>query len=157
MLPLAYSSTYVQQDKAYLIDDDFICSAYYNPAIKIGFTGLRFGMTPPQKVAITRLEVFTTKVLEAHHEDYLGSDADFHHFIREIDQGIRIIIHLCIPANHPDDTTLRAFCKGDHTSEPKSFFARNRDIVDETDMLIATPAIKKETGETWYTINYNLT
>jgi hypothetical protein len=40
-------------------------------------------------------------------------------------------------------------------SEPKSFFARNRDIVDETDMLIATPATKKETGGTWYTINYS--
>jgi hypothetical protein len=25
--------------------------------------------------------------------DCHGSDADFHHFIREIDQGIRIIIH----------------------------------------------------------------
>jgi hypothetical protein len=125
--------------------------------MKIGFTGSRFGMTPQQKEVITRLEVFTTKVLEAHHGDCLGSDADFHHFIREIDPAIRIIIHPGFPANHPDDTTLRAFCEGDYTSEAKSFFARNRDIVDETDMLIATPAIKKETGETWYTIHYNLT
>jgi hypothetical protein len=45
------------------------------------------------------------------------------------------------------------FCEGDHTSEPKSFFARNRDIIDETDIWIATPATKKETGGTWYTIN----
>jgi hypothetical protein len=31
---------------------------------------------------------------------------------------------------------------------PKSFFARNRDIVDETDILIAIPATKKKTGGT---------
>jgi hypothetical protein len=122
--------------------------------MKIGFTGTRNGMTPQQKDAITRLEVFTTAVSEAHHGDCPGSDADFHHFIREIDQGIRII-HPGFAASHPDDTTLRAFCEGDYTSEPKSFFARNRDIVDETDMLIATPATKKETGGTWYTINYS--
>ena len=40
-------------------------------------------------------------------------------------------------------------------SAPKSFFARNRDIVDETDIWIATPATKKEMGGTWYTINYS--
>jgi hypothetical protein len=114
--------------------------------MKISFTGSRFGMTPQQKDAITRLEVFTTKVSEAHHGDCLGSDADFHHYIRETDPAIRIIIHPGFPANHPDDTTLRAFCEGDHTSAPKSFFARNRDIVAETDMLIATLAMMKETG-----------
>jgi hypothetical protein len=123
--------------------------------MKIGFTGLRNGMTPQQKDIIIRLELFTTKVLEAHHGDCLGSDADFHHLIREIDPAICIIIHPGFPANHPDDTTLRAFCEGDHTSAPNSFLARNRDIVDETDMLIATPATKKEMGGTWYTINYS--
>jgi len=71
-------------------------------------------MTPQQKEVITRLELFTTKVLEAHHGDCLGSNADFHHFIREIDQRIRIIIHPGFLANLPDDTTLRALCDGDH-------------------------------------------
>jgi hypothetical protein len=123
--------------------------------MKIGFTGSRLGMTSQQKDVITKLEIFTTKVLEAHHGDCPGSDADFHQLIREIDQAIRIIIHPGFPASLPDDTTLRAFCEGDQTSEPKSFFARNRDIVDETDMLIATPATRKETGGTWYTINYS--
>jgi hypothetical protein len=123
--------------------------------MKIGFTGTRYDMTPQQKDAITRLELFTTKVLEAHHGDCLGSDADFHHFIREIDQAIRIITHPGFHAKYSDDTTLRAFCEGNHTSEAKSVLARNRDIVDETHMLIATPATKKETGGTWYTINYS--
>jgi hypothetical protein len=116
--------------------------------VKIGFTGSRNGMTPQQKEVITRLEVFIIKVLEAHHGDCPGNDADFHHFIREI---IRII-HPGFLENHPDDTTLRAFCEGDHTSEAKLFFARNRDIVVETDIWIATPATKKEMGDTWYTI-----
>jgi hypothetical protein len=123
--------------------------------MKIGFTGSRNGMTPQQKDVITRLEIFTIKVFEAHHGDCLGSDAEFHQLIRQIEPAIHIIIHPGFPANHPDDTSLRAFCDGDHTSAPKSFFARNRDIVDETDMLISTPATKEETGGTWYTINYS--
>jgi hypothetical protein len=110
--------------------------------MKIGFTGSRFGMTPQQKEVITKLEIFTTKVLEVHHGDCPGSDADFHQFIREVDPAIHIIIHPGFHAKYPDDTALRAFCEGDHTSAPKSFLARNRDIVDETDIWIATPATK---------------
>jgi hypothetical protein len=60
--------------------------------MKTGFTGTRNGMTPQQKEVITRLEVFTTKILEAYHGDCLGSDADFHHLIREIDQTIHIVL-----------------------------------------------------------------
>jgi hypothetical protein len=52
--------------------------------------------------------------------------------------------------------TFGTFGNSTHRHQlPKSFFARNRDIVDETDMLIATLATKKETGGTWYTINYS--
>jgi hypothetical protein len=58
-------------------------------------------------------------------------------------------------ASHPNDTTLRAFCESDPTSEAKSFLAHNREIIDETDMLIATPATQKEMGSTGYTINYS--
>jgi hypothetical protein len=85
--------TAIRNHREYLIDDDFTCPPCYKAPMKIGFTGTRLGMTPQQKEVITRLEIFTTKVLEAHHGDCLGSDADFHHFIIEIDQGIRIIIH----------------------------------------------------------------
>jgi hypothetical protein len=92
--------------------------------VKIGFTGSRLGMTPQQKDVITRLEVFTTKVLETHHGDCLGSDADFHHFIREIDPRIRIVIDPGFHARYPDDTTLRAFCDGDHTSAPPELCVR---------------------------------
>jgi hypothetical protein len=56
--------------------------------MKIGFTGTRNGMTSQQKKVITRFEIFTTKVLEAHHGDCPGSDADFHYFIREIDPAM---------------------------------------------------------------------
>jgi hypothetical protein len=75
--------------------------------------------------------------------------------IRENEPAIRFLIHPAFPANHPDDTTWRAFCEGDTTSKPKALLACNRDILDETDIWIATPAMKKEMSGNWYTINYS--
>ncbi len=39
---------------------------------------------------------------------------------------------------------------------PKTYFARNRDIVDAADLLIATPFnnFEEDRGGTWYTVNY---
>jgi hypothetical protein len=75
--------------------------------MKIGFTGSRLGMTSQQKDVITRLEIFTTKVLEAHHGDCPGSDADFHHFIREIDQANSIEKRLLSLVTQPENLNQR--------------------------------------------------
>jgi hypothetical protein len=123
--------------------------------MKIGFTGSKNGMTEQQKEVLAKLEVFTTGRVEVHHGDCIGSDADFHNIIRSISQKIIIITHPGFPAKNPQDLSLRAYCKSDNTTMAKSFFVRNRDIVDLTDLLIATPASKRETGGTWFTINYS--
>lgn len=123
--------------------------------MKIGFTGSKNGMTEKQKEVVAKLEVFTGARIEVHHGDCIGSDADFHNIIRGISPKIMIITHPGFPAKDPKDLSLRAYCRSDNATAAKSFFVRNRDIVDVTELLIATPASKKETGGTWFTINYS--
>jgi len=65
----------------------------------------------------------------------------------------KLIIH------PPVDEELRAFCKNYYEiRNPFTHFARNRNIVDSSDLLIATPFndLDRKKGGTWYTINYAL-
>jgi hypothetical protein len=82
-----YARNAQHQGNTPLIDDDSLCSPCYKAPMEIGFTGSRNGLKPQRKDIITRLEIFTTGVSKAHHRDCPGSDADFHHLIREIDQA----------------------------------------------------------------------
>lgn len=122
--------------------------------MKIGFTGTRNGMTEAQKKAITAL-IEQHNITEAHHGDCIGSDAEFHALIRQHTNAY-IVSHPGYSANNPTDTSFRAFCDADEVREPKTHFARNRDIVNENDLIFATPPVMQEltNGGTWYTINY---
>jgi hypothetical protein len=71
---------------------------------------------------------------EAHHGDCVGADERFHGLAFEVGGvGCRRVGH------PPSDESLRAFCECDESREPKPYLERNRDIVDETDVLIAAP------------------
>lgn len=118
--------------------------------MRIGFTGTREGMTDAQKEAVRDLLIKFTPEW-AHHGDCVGADADFHQICRDL--GIRVKGH---PPIKPD---YRAYCQFDESNVPKAYYARNRDIVAESDLLLATP---KEThqqpkGGTWYTVGYSQT
>lgn len=116
--------------------------------MKIGFTGTREGMTAAQKEGVVR-ELIALGATELHHGDCVGADADADLIAHEL--GLYVVIH------PPVDETHRAFCRyADETRAPKTHFARNRDIVDETVHLIATPRTMYEEprGGTWYTVNY---
>jgi hypothetical protein len=120
--------------------------------MKVGFTGTRHGGTPQQKETLSLLLV-TLKPTEAHHGDCVGADAEFHHYVRIVCGRAVIIVH---PPLHDD---LRAWCILDEFTRmrpEKPYLARNLDIVDETDVLIAMPAEATEQlrGGTWYTIRY---
>jgi hypothetical protein len=113
----------------------------------IGFTGTRSGMSAVQKTAFAELlESLVPCVF--HHGDCVGADSEAHLMARTL--GISVVIH------PPVKEDLRAFCEGaSEERTPKSYFARNRDIVNECSLLIATPYTNEETsGGTWYTINY---
>jgi len=119
--------------------------------IKIGFTGTRDGMTPAQRVAFLKflqnLYAADEETVEFHHGDCQGADEDAHALL---DYSIRVIGH---PPNNPK---LRAFCDCDELRVEKGYLARDYDIVDETDLLIAAPKTAEEQvrSGTWLTVRY---
>jgi len=128
--------------------------------MKFGFTGTRAGMTEKQhRACISIFENYGGK--EIHHGDCVGSDYEMHQAF--IYRPINIVVH------PPIVDKFRAYSGGRIITmsnqgnaqyktiefrRPKSYFARNRDIVEETDSLIAAPLTEEEKGGTWYTINY---
>lgn len=118
---------------------------------KIGVTGTRSGCTEFQKMQI---EGFLTHValihdfVELHHGDCVGVDAEVAKMAEKI--GIKIICH---PPINPE---LRAYFKSDETREPYTYFKRNRNIVDECELLLVVPYQMEHqpNGGTWYTHDY---
>jgi len=109
-------------------------------------TGTRSGMTPEQAHTFYNL-LEKYKGEWFHHGDCQGADAEGHDFATEL--GYKTHVH------PPIKDEVRAFKQGTTQSENKGYFARNRDIVDESEILFGTPVTMFETqGGTWYTINY---
>lgn len=107
--------------------------------------------------------------IEFHHGDCIGSDAQaaiamdavrrhlIDYFGSRAGCTIRIICHPGYPPNHPKETKFRAFTNfNDEIREPKPFVARDHDIVDETEEMIATPVSANEEirSGTWTTVRY---
>lgn len=112
----------------------------------IGMTGTRSGMNIKQKMMFKVL-LQRMVAVQLHHGDCVGADDEAHTIA--INLGTVCVIH------PPLDPSLRAFRVALDIREPKGYFARNRDIVDESEVLIGLPATMFETGGgTWYTINY---
>jgi hypothetical protein len=114
----------------------------------IGFTGTQLGMTDAQKATLRKL--LDGGGGEIHHGDSIGADAEAHNIADEC--GHAIIIHP--PTNH----SKRAWCEVPrHMMQPeKPYPNRNRDIVNETTSLIATPAEPEEQlrSGTWSTVRF---
>ena len=83
-----------------------------------------------------------------HHGDCVGADALAHSLIREMPWW-HVVIHPPLNPKH------RAFCQG-VLRTPKTFLARNHDIVDESDILVACPYQAEEVlrSGTWATVRY---
>jgi hypothetical protein len=114
---------------------------------KIGFTGTRKGMTTPQRNTLRyMLTIYTGS--EFHHGDCIGADNQAHG--DAIQCGMRVVVH------PPILDRLRAFCKGHETRDPKPYLVRNREIVGETDLLIACPDVANEIERsgTWATVRF---
>lgn len=116
----------------------------------VGFTGTRHGMTDVQA---TVLEGFLRPMAEFHHGSCKGADVEAARIVRRtFAHPVRIIAH---PG--PDDDQCRDESGVDDETLPGlTHFARNRDIVDQCDELIACPREPTEQpkGGTWYTIRY---
>ena len=112
----------------------------------VGMTGTRDGMTQMQMVAFDAL-LKRMKADALHHGDCLGADSESHDIATRI--GLITFVH------PPEKDEMRAWKVGDYIAEEKNYFARNRDIVNQSEVLIGLPKTMFETkGGTWYTINY---
>ena len=116
---------------------------------KIGVTGTRSGMNDKQALDVTTfLLQFDPATTEVHHGDCVGVDVQVAEIAAYL--GMRVVCH------PPSKTELRAYHKSDEVRIPLSYFARNRNIVDETDVLMVVPYqdTHQPSGGTLYTHDY---
>lgn len=115
--------------------------------MKVGVTGTRSGMTETQFFLVKGF-LESLKGAELHHGDCVGVDAEVAMLAQEL--GYKIVCH------PPEKDDLRAYVPAHEMREPFSYFRRNRNIVDECDMLIVVPyqSSQQAHGGTWYTYSY---
>jgi len=109
-------------------------------------------MTSGQKLGVVKL-LSALGITEVHHGDCVGSDSDMHD-IAWANEDMFIIIHPPVKRDLRAWRVPRDF-RG-QILEEKTYLARDRDIVDATDILIATSHafVEEKKSGTWYTMNY---
>lgn len=117
----------------------------------IGFTGTRAGVTPAQARTLERLlaelaERHPGRALCGVHGDCLGADADFDAICKRRSIPVKIR-----PASVPG---MRAGCDSEALAAPKPPLVRNREIVADSELLIACPRTRDEVlrSGVWATI-----
>jgi len=117
--------------------------------MNLGFTGTRRGMTPEQYSVVEELVGVWDGHDTAHSGDCVGSDVQFHEIASAA--GFWTVGH------PPARVRWRAFGKYDELWTPKGYLARDRDIVNSSDGMIATPGEmtqRRQGSGTWYTVRY---
>lgn len=123
--------------------------------MRVGFTGTQKGMTDRQRETVKRLLSAASDINMFwkpdvfHHGDCIGADEQADEIARGY--GYEIVVH------PPLRNDKRAFVSSEGVTyrEPKEYLTRNVDIVNETDLLIATPkgfVEEKAYSGTWATI-----
>lgn len=122
--------------------------------MKVGFTGTRHGMTAEQFSAFERWWRWE-QPHELHHGDCVGADDQAARFVYDLNEAGSPVRYLVV-AHPPVDEKLRAFSPSHVLRLPLTHFARNRNIVDGTDILVCCPfeAERQDRGGTWYTYDY---
>lgn len=116
--------------------------------MKVGFTGTRYGMTKAQWGVVWELLEDDFEAEELHHGDCLGADAQADKIATML--GLKTVSHPPLNSKH------RAWLSAHELRIPQDYLVRNRAIVDETEVLIATPlrSTDQQRSGTWYTIRY---
>jgi len=115
---------------------------------KIGVTGTRSGMDNLQFFEVYAF--LSQHEGELHHGDCVGVDHEVAIIAETL--GYKIICH------PPENDKLRVNHDSHEIRKPLSYFVRNRNIVDETDILLVIPYQREHqsNGGTWYTHDYAL-
>lgn len=131
--------------------------------LRVGFTGTRKGMSDNQKEELENIladyfEECGGNVAEFHHGDCEGADEEAHRIAWYFTD--KLVSH------PPKESRYRAYTigymdvewDGEHYGlwPEKDYLDRNKDIVNETDVLIAAPFTMKEElrSGTWSTVRY---
>lgn len=118
--------------------------------MKIGITGTREGANLKQLEELKEVisSLAEAGAIELHHGDCAGVDFQAAKFAQELE--LKVICH------PPESDYLRAFHNSDEFREPADYLTRDRNIVDETDVLIVVPKSDTPTRRsgTWYTYRY---
>lgn len=122
--------------------------------MKVGFTGTRKGMTKEQHDVVTMLAdlMHSSDLHEARHGMCIGADAQFNSIF-----GKCGYITYGYPASDVDSTN-RAHCSVNFTMPAAPALTRNHTIVDESEVMIATPKGYEEEWRgsgTWAAIRYS--
>ena len=116
--------------------------------MKIGVTGTREGATDQQLDALITYFESLQCARELHHGDCTGVDVEVAAIARNY--KLRIICH------PPIQTETQGYFGGDEIRDPKGYLERDRDIVNETELLLVVPLQNQwqPKGGTWYTHDY---
>lgn len=116
----------------------------------MGFTGTREGMTDSQKLMVESI-IDWLRPQELHHGDCIGSDREAHYIARKHE-------YIWLIGHPPTDETYRAFLEFDQIRVPQEYLVRDKRIVIESNILVATPknAFEELRSGTWATIRYGL-
>jgi hypothetical protein len=133
-------------------------------ARRLGFVGVRRGLTLDQFQAVSRIVVAQrgrgslTGIEVAHRSNNGWAGADFSRITRWMKSVPKLVLHDC-GGPEPETPSLSAESMAswaDFTIEATSVPPWNREIVDESDVLLACPPIAEEEirSRTWATIRY---
>ncbi len=118
--------------------------------MKVGFTGTRDGMTEDQTLAMRTMLRLSHDWSEFHHGCCVGAD-----------EHVALMVSgffypdLCRVVGHPSNLKGMTSQRVSLDRQPLPPLDRNRNIVDETDCLIAAPRGPEELRSgTWHTIRY---
>jgi hypothetical protein len=120
--------------------------------MKVGITATRDGLTEDQTLTILdQLRLLYKDSVELHHGCCIGGDATAAKLAKGL--GYRVVAHPPIKKALMSQESLHI---SDEVREDKDYLDRNRDIVDESDILIALPQNYTENIRhgTWYTYRY---
>lgn len=119
--------------------------------MNVGFTGTQDGTTSEQHATLCWL-VRELEITEWHHGCCIGADAESVEVIQAWAPKARLVAHP--PLNRGKISRL-AIADSPIRRAPKPYLTRNRDIVLETDVLLACPKGPEELRSgTWATVRY---
>lgn len=123
------------------------------PVTKVGFTGTQVGMNAHQLdlVSVELQKLKEQGATEFHHGVCIGADTQAHFLAKHL--GYKIVGHPPV-----DESKMTKGLEFDFLFEPNTHLARNRNIVNLVDHMIATPQQHGEVvrSGTWYTVRYTM-